>query len=328
MALPDLSGTKIKDTYQRVVNTGDGKTFYNGTGSAIPIVTNPFTGSLAISGSIVLNGPINIGLNNLNDVTITSVQPYDLLVRNLANNDWENTANPGGDYVWAGNNTFQQQTVHDTGILTRGSIEADSHLVYNIGGEISPGRDYWFATASIGKIRTFQNSIEFCDDTTKALQAVLSVDGNNFVIKNNVGGKTAISGANANFTNVVQAGSFIGPLTGTASWASNAITASNARTASFVTTAQTASYVLNAVSSSFAATASFVRTAQTASYVLNAVSSSFATTASYALNGGVTQIVAGTNVTISPAGGTGAVTINASGGGGGSSFPYTGSAII
>lgn len=33
--------------------------------------------------------------------------------------------------------------------------------------------------------------------------------------------------------------------------------------------------------------------------------------------GGVTQIIAGTNVTISPTGGTGAVTINASGGGGG-----------
>jgi hypothetical protein len=316
MALPDLTGNKIKDTYQRVVQTGDGKTFYNGTGSQVSIVTNPYTGSLAISGSIVLNGPINIGLNNLNDVTITSVQPYDLLVRNLANNDWVNTANPGGDYTWAGNNTFDQQTVHNTGILTKGNIEVDGHLVHNLGGEISPGRDYWFATASIGKIRTFQNSIEFCDESTKATSAVLSVEGPNFIIKNNAGTKTAISGANANFTNVVQAGSFIGPLTGTASWATNAVTASNARTASFVTTAQTASYVLNAISSSFAATASFVRTAQTASYVLNAVSSSFATTASYALNGGVTQIIAGTNVTISPAGGTGAVTINSSGTGG------------
>jgi len=39
------------------------------------------------------------------------------------------------------------------------------------------------------------------------------------------------------------------------------------------------------------------------------------TTASWAAaSGGVTQIIAGTNVTISPAGGTGAVTINASGG--------------
>ena len=88
-------------------------------------------------------------------------------------------------------------------------------------------------------------------------------------------------------------GSFTGVLLGTASWADNA------------------------VSASYALTASYVQNAQTASYVLNAVSSSFATTASYALNGGVTQIIAGTNVTISPVGGTGAVTINSSGGGGG-----------
>ena len=38
--------------------------------------------------------------------------------------------------------------------------------------------------------------------------------------------------------------------------------------------------------------------------------------------GGVTQIIAGTNITISPVGGTGAVTINSSGGGGGSQFTY------
>ena len=39
--------------------------------------------------------------------------------------------------------------------------------------------------------------------------------------------------------------------------------------------------------------------------------------------GGVTSIVAGTNITISPVGGTGAVTINSSGGGGGSSDSIT-----
>ena len=42
-------------------------------------------------------------------------------------------------------------------------------------------------------------------------------------------------------------------------------------------------------------------------------------------NGGVTQITAGTNVTISPSGGTGNVTINASGGGGGGTI--SGSAV-
>jgi len=43
----------------------------------------------------------------------------------------------------------------------------------------------------------------------------------------------------------------------------------------------------------------------------SSVSASYATTASYALNGGVTQLIAGTNVTLSPAGGTGVVTVNA-----------------
>ena len=61
--------------------------------------------------------------------------------------------------------------------------------------------------------------------------------------------------------------------------------------------------------------------------------SSYAITASYALNGGggggggVTQIIAGPNITISPAIGTGSVTISASGGGG-SSFPFIGTGVI
>jgi hypothetical protein len=62
----------------------------------------------------------------------------------------------------------------------------------------------------------------------------------------------------------------------------------------------TASYSSQALSSSFTSTASYVQNAQTASYVLNAISSSYALTASYALNGG----------------------------GGGNSFPFTGSAQI
>ena len=59
---------------------------------------------------------------------------------------------------------------------------------------------------------------------------------------------------------------------------------------------------------------------------------SYCITASFALNGGggggaVTQIIAGPNITISPAIGTGSVTISASGGGG-SSFPFVGDAVI
>jgi hypothetical protein len=67
-------------------------------------------------------------------------------------------------------------------------------------------------------------------------------------------------------------------------------------------------------------------TSKTSNYVLAAPNGSAGvptfralTTADIPALGYVTQIVAGTNVTISPAGGTGAVTINSSGGGGGSS---------
>jgi hypothetical protein len=47
-----------------------------------------------------------------------------------------------------------------------------------------------------------------------------------------------------------------------------------------------------------------------------AESSSYAITASYAENGGVTRLIAGPNITLSPIGGTGIVTISASSGGG------------
>ncbi len=50
-------------------------------------------------------------------------------------------------------------------------------------------------------------------------------------------------------------------------------------------------------------------------------------TASFALNGGVTQLIAGTNISLSPAGGTGAVTITSTGGGGESFRIISGSVI-
>ncbi len=56
----------------------------------------------------------------------------------------------------------------------------------------------------------------------------------------------------------------------------------------------------------------------------NYVLTSNGTTASWSpATGGVSQIIAGTNVTISPGGGTGVVTINSSGGGGGSAYTRT-----
>jgi hypothetical protein len=83
--------------------------------------------------------------------------------------------------------------------------------------------------------------------------------------------------------------------------------------ASYAAQASSASYALNAdnaISSSYALTASYVQNSQTASYVLQAVS------ASYALNGGVTQLLAGSNITLSPTNGLGQVTVSSTGGSG------------
>ena len=46
--LPNLSGSNIQDTYQRVLHT-DGTLVYNGTGSVISIL--PVTASFAVSAS-------------------------------------------------------------------------------------------------------------------------------------------------------------------------------------------------------------------------------------------------------------------------------------
>jgi hypothetical protein len=121
---------------------------------------------------------------------------------------------------------------------------------------------------------------------------------------------------------------FVGALSGNASTATSATTATTAGNVSGTvaianggtgqTTASTAFNALSPVTSTGdLIIGTGVNSAGrlpigTNGYVLT----SNGTTASWAAaSGGVTQIIAGTNVTISPAGGTGAVTINASGGG-------------
>ena len=138
--------------------------------------------------------------------------------------------------------------------------------------------------------------------------------------------KVIVSGSDASLnsinvaTNVV-AQSFTGSLFGTASFAVSASQAQNATTAS---------YVLNAVSASFATSASFVTASNVfgpfgSNSVISASFAIFAETASYATNGGVTQILAGPNITISPLSGKGQVTISSTGTGSGNFNTSTGS---
>jgi hypothetical protein len=161
----------------------------------------------------------------------------------------------------------------------------------------------------------------------------------------NLGINTVIpNSASLHVSGNIFATSFTGSLLGTASWTNNAVTSSyilQAVSASYAATSSYApSYVLNsttasmlspytlnsATSSGTVLSSSYAQTSSLAYKVSGSMTGSLLGTSSYALNGGVTQIVAGTNVTISPTNGLGAVTINSSGGG--ASFPYTGSAVI
>tara|TARA_R110002020_G_scaffold6422_5_gene27352 strand:- start:34 stop:276 length:243 start_codon:yes stop_codon:yes gene_type:complete len=48
MALPDLTGQNIQNTYQRVIQK-NGTNFYDGTGSLIQIVTDSVTSSMTVA---------------------------------------------------------------------------------------------------------------------------------------------------------------------------------------------------------------------------------------------------------------------------------------
>ena len=143
---------------------------------------------------------------------------------------------------------------------------------------------------------------------------VLVVTGSSYLNNTIISGSLIVTGS------ITVSGSVINNLTSsyaiTASYWSGSIL--NATSASF---SSTASYwsgsILNATSASYAITASYwsgsVNNATSASYALT---SSYATSASYASNGGVTQLLAGANISLSPTNGLGQVTITSTGGSG------------
>jgi hypothetical protein len=113
---------------------------------------------------------------------------------------------------------------------------------------------------------------------------------------------------NSKFKDFAQSGSLISQFVNDAGYVTST---SGVDTGSFVTTSSFNAYT-GSSSSQFSGTASL---ALTASYfsgsVSNAISASYALTASYALNGGVTQLLAGPNISLSPTNGLGQVTVSA-----------------
>jgi len=268
-----------------------------------------------INGAIYVRIDNGYELDELHDVKITNATTGDLLIR--SGSVWINSNQLTGSYSITGSLTISGSLTTNDGvyvqIITASFISASSGITGSLFGTSSWSNNSLNAKAI--DISSFGSDV----DSYLLMSNVIATTGIG------VGGDTELRyNASTNKLSVgsVSATSLTGSLQGTSSWASNAVTAS---------------YVLQAVSASFSSTASFLpiatynitsrwavsasraitsSNAVTASYVLNAVSSSFATTASYSSNGGVTQIVAGTNITISPTNGLGAVTINSTGGGG------------
>lgn len=248
----------------------------------------------------------------------------------IINQDNNTTANPEALYVW------QPSTSSFNVISGKGNL--DNYLQLNI-QNTNQGTDASsdvVATANNGGendnyIDMGINSENFAGFLGGPNDSYLYTHGHNFYIGNiNDGYKTFIFNSSSlqpiitlNSDNAEVTGS----LFGTASWAENAVNANNATSASYALTASYASNVPAtssfAVSASYALTASYASNvpatasyAISASHALNADNANTATYASTAGNGGVTQIIAGSGVTILPSSGLGAVTVITTGGGG------------
>jgi hypothetical protein len=125
------------------------------------------------------------------------------------------------DNTFTGENQFNNTTIFSSNIALAANINLENDLTYSLGGDST--RDYWFATASIGHIRTFENTIEFYDEITRLPKAALKIQDQNFILEKSDGTKTSMSGSSADFTGNVRAFSFFGNgsnLTGinTGSW--------------------------------------------------------------------------------------------------------------
>ncbi len=113
----DLTGQNIEDTYQRILQTPDGSTFYDGTGSLVNVggtVTpgNPNT-SVQFNGNGVFSGSSNFTFNGAsNALTLTG------------------SLNVSGSTTQVGNNTLLGNTTLSGSIIISGSTTTPTVQVY------------------------------------------------------------------------------------------------------------------------------------------------------------------------------------------------------
>ena len=331
MAIPTLSGSYIDQTYIRLVQTNDARTeFADGLGNPI-----------SFGGATVPGGPINSLQYNKDGTNFTGSSTLTF--------DGNNLQLTGSLNVTQGITGSLQGTA---------SYATTASYAMNGGGGSSIDTGSFVTTSSFNAFTSSYNTGSFSGSFIGSLQGTASWAYSSSVAISSSFATTASYVMNAG--TIVDTGSFV-----TTSSFNAFTQSINTATSSFVLNSQTSSmlvpYVLTSVTSSMLApyvqnnqTSSFVQNSQTSSFVTTssfnsftssyntgsfsgsftgnligtasfATSASQAVSASYASNGGVTQLLAGPNITLSPTNGLGQVTINSTGGGGGNFNTATGS---
>jgi hypothetical protein len=248
------------------------------TGSFATTGSNTFSGSQIITGSLTIQGNIIPGGPYTNNTS-----SYNLGSPTAA---WKDIYVSNGSLIFISGSASS-------------SIKLGTNGTVNLTGSLQ-------GTASFATTASYATTSSNASYATNAGSAsVLDLYGitsntNSYLLFSNIVAATGqIIGGNNNIrynssTNVLTVGNIsatnlTGSLQGTASWATNFVSASNyvlnSATSSFVTNSQTSSFVLNSQTSSFVTnsqTSSFVINSQTSSFVLNSQTSSMTVaTASY-----------------------------------------------
>jgi hypothetical protein len=153
MALPDLTGLNIEDTYQRVLHT-DGTNIYDGTGSLINVVetgsfastsSNVFNGTQTINGDVNINGTASIAFLN---VAIESAS----IIYSSGSNQLGDAAND--------TQTLYGNVIVPTGSLTiTGNISASGDLFVGSTNQVHIGDDLNETTAP-GKLKLYTSGVD------------------------------------------------------------------------------------------------------------------------------------------------------------------------
>lgn len=225
-------------------------------------------------------------INDLTDVDASAPNNNDILVYNSTSGNWQTSAAPPADI--SGNSIDDLSDV-DTSTTAPAPNQA---LIWN-GSEWVPGDVAQDAPV----------------DSVNGQTGVVVLDADDIDDSTTVN-KFATAAQLSNADNAVQPGDNVSDLTNDAGYITLAQVPADAVTS---VNGQTGDVSLDA-SDVGAATIAQGALADTATQPGDNIST-LTNDAGYITDAGVTQIIAGTNVTIAPAGGTGAVTINATGGG-------------